>query len=146
MEYEQKLVRWLFVATVIGVLVAVSQYIFPWPSFLMHSNNGPIPSKQKSVPQPKVSNIPSLKPVPDVFYTKEQIAEHNTVDNCWLSLTGQVYDLSSLLHAYKQIPNVSQICGTDLTGVVNPLLKQYGMQDSSQLTSVLSQYAVGKLK
>ena len=52
------------------------------------------------------------------YYTPKEVAEHNTHDDCWVSLFNQVFDLSKLIHDNYQKPECDPIvlaAGTDIT-------------------------------
>ncbi|KAJ1615981.1 cytochrome b5 domain-containing protein 1-like protein [Pavlovales sp. CCMP2436] len=51
------------------------------------------------------------------YYTPQEVAEHDTAENCWVSFFGRVYDLTPLLDANKSVlaqPIVDH-AGQDLT-------------------------------
>ena len=52
------------------------------------------------------------------YYTPKEVAEHNTNDDCWVSLFNQVYDLTKLIHDNFKKPECDPIvlaAGTDVT-------------------------------
>ena len=80
------------------------------------------------VPTPHHSRMSSLKdakhlPAPYKlrrYYTPEEVAVHNTHDDCWVSFFNGVYDLTKLL-AINQEKNgelclpIAAVAGTDIT-------------------------------
>ena len=52
------------------------------------------------------------------YYTPKEVSEHNTHDDCWVSLFNQVYDLTKLVHDNYKKPECDPIvlaAGTDIT-------------------------------
>lgn len=86
------------------------------------------------VPTPKTSKLALnvedqfLKTLPNPYkirnyYLPDEVSEHNTPDNCWVSIFNQVYDLTKLI----QENSSSSLCdpivlaaGTDITHWFNP--------------------------
>lgn len=51
--------------------------------------------------------------------TKEQVALHNTEDDCWTIINGSVYDISSYIPRHPGGDNILSACGTDGTEFFN---------------------------
>jgi hypothetical protein len=51
------------------------------------------------------------------YYTPQEVAEHDTAENCWVSFFGKVYDLTPLLDANKGVlaQPIIDHAGQDLT-------------------------------
>lgn len=49
-------------------------------------------------------------------YTLEQVAEHNTLDSCWMAIDGQVYDVTRQIPIHPTEPEVLEPwCGREAT-------------------------------
>ena len=73
--------------------------------------------------------------------TMEAVAQKNTVDNCWVVVSGMVYDLTGYANSHPGgAINIANICGTDATKAFN---NQHGGQ--SKPNNVLAGFEVGAL-
>jgi cytochrome b involved in lipid metabolism len=57
------------------------------------------------------------------FYTPKDVREHNTHDDCWISLFNKVYDLTKLLHENNgkcECDPIVLAAGTDVTHWFDP--------------------------
>ncbi|MEY6432183.1 cytochrome b5-like heme/steroid binding domain-containing protein [Thioalkalicoccus limnaeus] len=49
-------------------------------------------------------------------YTLEQVAEHDTLDSCWMAIEGQVYDVTRQIPIHPTTPDVLEPwCGREAT-------------------------------
>ena len=48
-------------------------------------------------------------------YTTDDIAQHNTEDDCWMIYDGSVYDLTSYLDIHDRFLDIRNWCGSDMT-------------------------------
>jgi len=67
-------------------------------------------------------------------YTKEEIAEHNNKQECWIYLENKVYDITLLLQIYPY--DLSQECGKELKA------GYFSEED----VKILDNYEIGNLK
>ena len=73
--------------------------------------------------------------------TMEAVAQKNTVDNCWVVVSGIVYDLTGYANSHPGgAVNIANLCGTDATNAFN---NQHGGQ--SKPNNVLAGFEVGAL-
>jgi cytochrome b involved in lipid metabolism len=73
--------------------------------------------------------------------TMADVAQKNTVDNCWVVVKGIVYDLTGYANSHPGgAINIANICGTDASNAFN---NQHGGQ--SKPNNVLSGFEVGAL-
>lgn len=64
--------------------------------------------------------------VPSRYFTPNEIAYHNSRDDCWISLLGLVYDLTPLIKEYSHSPLIDPILkftGKDITHWFDPATK-----------------------
>ena len=78
------------------------------------------------VPTPRESRISKIEDAKHIprpyklrrFYTPAEVAKHNTMDDCWVSFFGQVFDLTQLLNKNFDKPECDPIvlaAGTDIS-------------------------------
>ena len=73
--------------------------------------------------------------------TLEEIAKHNTAQDCWTAVSGKVYDLTDFVSQHPGgADNIKQICGRDGTSAFNG---QHRGQDTPE--STLGNYLIGEL-
>ncbi|MCX6457567.1 MAG: hypothetical protein NTU55_00745 [Actinobacteria bacterium] len=118
------------VALVVTVLVGHSGAKATWESRLN-------PVASPTVP----ATAPSDAGATSNALTMEAVAQKNTVDNCWVVVSGMVYDLTGYANSHPGgAINIANICGTDATKAFN---NQHGGQ--SKPNNVLSGFEVGAL-
>jgi cytochrome b involved in lipid metabolism len=116
------------VAVVFTVLVGHSGAKATWESRL-----NPIASSTALAAAPNESGATSSA------LTMEVVAQKNTVDNCWVVVSGIVYDLTGYANSHPGgAINIANICGTDATNAFN---NQHGGQ--SKPNNVLVGFEVG---
>lgn len=77
-------------------------------------------------------------------YTLDQVAEHDSQDDCWLVIEGSVYDISSYFDQHPAPPSVLlPWCGKEATEGMRT--KGYGNDHSPAAWNMLSNYRIGTL-
>jgi len=118
------------VALVVTVLVGHSGAKATWESRL-----NPVASPTAPAAAPSDTGATSNA------LTMEAVAQKNTVDNCWVVVSGMVYDLTGYANSHPGgAINIANICGTDATKAFN---NQHGGQ--SKPNNVLAGFEVGAL-
>ncbi|KAJ3226022.1 Cytochrome b5 domain-containing protein 1 [Clydaea vesicula] len=87
------------------------------------------PEKASAVTSTSARNYKSLVAkkdikVNEIFYSRNEVALHNSPDDLWLSWLGYVYDLTELSQEYNDDPLLTPIlrnAGTDISHWFNPL-------------------------
>ena len=77
----------------------------------------PTPRKSELTGRPVCKHIPAPYKLRN-YYTPEEVAKHNTSDNCWVSLFNKVYDLTTLVLDNidkEEADPIKKAAGTDLT-------------------------------
>jgi cytochrome b involved in lipid metabolism len=78
-------------------------------------------------------------------YTKEEVAEHDTPGDCWMSFEGAVYDLSEYVPDHDRYLDIRDWCGRDMTAD----FKDKAGEDRDHKASsyaLLERYKIGTLK
>jgi uncharacterized membrane protein/predicted heme/steroid binding protein len=84
----------------------------------------------------------SVAPVVASGFTLDEVAQHATVDDCWVAVDGIVYDLSGYSTSHPGgASRIEGICGTDATSAFRT---QHGTQGSPNRT--LAGFEIGLLK
>jgi cytochrome b involved in lipid metabolism len=118
------------VALVVTVLVGHSGAKATWESRL-----NPVASPTAPAAAPSDTGATSNA------LTMEAVAQKNTVDNCWVVISGMVYDLTGYANSHPGgAINIANICGTDATKAFN---NQHGGQ--SRPNNTLAGFEVGAL-
>lgn len=85
----------------------------------------------------------SLATAAEKTYTKADLAQHATTENCWMAIRGSVYDLSAYLPEHPSRPElVLPWCGKEATAAYNT--KSKGRPHSSYADELLDKYRIGK--
>jgi cytochrome b involved in lipid metabolism len=102
-----------------------------------------------TVTTPPITTIPSNPPAttpapPTSGITLSQVAQHNTRSNCWMVISGKVYNFTSYMNAHPGgISTILPLCGKDGTSAY----ATKGGQGSHSQTAynLLNNYYVGNL-
>ncbi len=78
-------------------------------------------------------------------YTKDEVAEHNSPENCWMSFEGGVYDLSEYLPDHDKFLDIREWCGRDMTADFKDKAGE-GRDHRSGTYELLEKYRIGNLK
>lgn len=86
-----------------------------------------------------------------VSYSLEEVAMHNTSDNCWTVINNNVYNITSYIPRHSGGNNILSACGVDATSFFNGEQPGQlgGVNDhstSSSARSQLEQLKIGTLK
>jgi cytochrome b involved in lipid metabolism len=77
-------------------------------------------------------------------YTLQQVAEHRTLQDCWMAIEGVVYDFTAYIPDHPTPPFVlEQWCGKDATEGMRT--KGYGRDHTPSAWAMMEQYQVGQL-
>lgn len=77
-------------------------------------------------------------------YTLEQVAEHTTLDDCWMAINGAVYDFTAYVPNHPTPAFVlEQWCGKEATEGMRT--KGYGRDHSPAAWAMMEAYRVGAL-
>lgn len=141
-------------AVIVAVIIVVGTGVY----FLSRESDEPTivensQSVQDSAPAARnnTSNQPasSTEEVAESF-TTEQVAVHNTEDDCWTIIEGSVYDITSYIPRHPGGSNILSACGVDATEFFNGDKRGQsgGSNDHSndtQARNALAQLKIGEL-
>ncbi len=74
-------------------------------------------------------------------YALVDVAKHNSATDCWMAISGKVYDVTSYVDNHPGGPAILKGCGQDATTIFNSVPKHSGKADS-----ILPTYYIGDLK
>jgi cytochrome b involved in lipid metabolism len=80
-------------------------------------------------------------------YTLSQVAEHDSAEDCWMVIDGNVYDVTEFI-ADKSHPGGDAIlagCGIDATELFNTRPMGSGTAHSDAARSLLQKFEIGSL-
>ncbi len=77
-------------------------------------------------------------------YSAADVVKHNTTTDCWMSFSGNVYDLSSYLKSHDKYMDIRSWCGKDMT---QDFMDKAGMgvDHKASSYSLLNAYIIGSL-
>ena len=78
-------------------------------------------------------------------YTVDEVAKHNSPDDCWLVIHGKVYDVTSFIPQHPGGDIITQYCGKDATEVFENRPGS-GTPHSDTARQLLENYYIGELK
>jgi cytochrome b involved in lipid metabolism len=91
---------------------------------------------------PTASPTETQAPSPEPGFTLAEVATRNTASNCWVAISGNVYDLTRWITQHPGGAGaITQLCGKDAT---SQFLGQHGGQ--SRPVSTLAGYLIGPLR
>ncbi len=77
-------------------------------------------------------------------FTLDEVAERDTLENCWVAIEGKVYDLSDYIPNHPTPPSVIKPwCGQEASEGMRT--KGYGRDHSAAAWGMLDDYLIGRL-
>ena len=80
-----------------------------------------------------------------VFYTLDEIAQHNSEESCWMALDGKVYDVTPMLGGHGGGDSILEGCGIDGTELYDTRPMGSGTPHSDKARSFLPKFYIGNL-
>ncbi len=106
------------------------------------------PAESAPVPaEPAPATLPAT-PAPaanSITLTAQEVAKHTTVDDCWMIINGNVYDVSGYAYLHPGGPAMAQFCGTDATQAFETKGGTGKGPHSAQANELLSSMLIGPL-
>lgn len=78
-------------------------------------------------------------------YTMEEVAKHNTKDDCWMVIHGDVYDVTAFIDSHPGGLAILQGCGKDATELFETRPMGSGTPHSDKAREILEKYEIGEL-
>ncbi len=99
-------------------------------------------NETKNTSAVKVETKPAetIKETPKTF-TAQEVATHNTKNDCWMSINGKVLNVTSFISLHPGGDKILKGCGVDATGYFNKVPSH--LQGTAQ--SLLSKLQIGTL-
>ncbi|AKS41160.1 cytochrome b5 domain-containing protein [Wenzhouxiangella marina] len=80
----------------------------------------------------------------EATYTLAEVAEHASLDDCWMAIEGVVYDFTDYVPAHPTPPTVlAPWCGREATEGMRT--KGYGRDHSEAAWTLAERYRIGRL-
>jgi cytochrome b involved in lipid metabolism len=92
---------------------------------------------------PSAPNAPSPSGATTAL-TMAEIAKHNTAQDCWLLISGKIYDVTKFIPSHPGGSIIIKSCGTDATQAFDTKGGK-GRGHSPRAESMLAQYYIGDL-
>ena len=100
-------------------------------------------NKKAAALSANVANSPESSPISSII-TLEEIAKHSDQNSCWMTIEGNVYDVSAFVPKHPGEEAILQGCGKDATAMFNSRPSN-GTSHSTRARSTLSGFQIGTL-
>jgi hypothetical protein len=102
-----------------------------------NSNPTPAPLTLPEIPSGAfaTSSNPSAS-----FYKMTEVSQHNQANNCWMVISGRVYNFTAYVGVHPGGMTMAANCGTDGTAAFNQVSKHAG-----KTQNILPNYWIGQL-
>jgi len=77
-------------------------------------------------------------------YSLSDISQHNNAGDCWMAISGSVYDVTDFIPEHPGGDNILLGCGKDATSMFNQRPND-GTSHSGRARSILENYKIGTL-
>jgi cytochrome b involved in lipid metabolism len=104
------------------------------------SPSAPAPAQQTQQPSESSLQVEQAKGP----YTLADVANHATAQDCWMAISGKVYDVTAYIPMHPGGDRMLVGCGKDATSYFNQ--RPDGTSHSDRARAILDQYYIGDLK
>lgn len=138
-------------------IAAAAVLIMSGAGYFIKSKN-PAGQTAEVMPSPTPEVIGMVSPTPQVegavappteemVYTPDDVAKHATPTDCWLAISGKVYNVTEFIASGKHPgkDNILKGCGKDATTLFATKGKEDGKPHSPTAESIAAQYLIGSL-
>ena len=102
------------------------------------------PESEQDVSQPAPGTAGPEQTAQSAGYSLDQVAEHDTLEDCWMAIEGAVYDLSDYVPRHPTPPSVIEPwCGREATEGMRT--KGDSADHSTRAWRMLERYRIGSL-
>lgn len=108
---------------------------------VFYQNNNSIDIGQS--PANQISGGPNLSPDQPLVLTAQEIAKHAVAGDCWMIISGKVYNFTAYISKHPGGSAMTPYCGRD--GTIGFRTKDIGQPHSSQAAALLGGYYLGDL-
>lgn len=108
-------------------------------------------NESTSEPASSQTGQPDNTPIADKTFTAEEVATHNSAQDCWTIIDGSVYDLTSFIGQHPGGSEILRACGQDGTSLFHTRHTEdgeavgSGSPHSSSAESQLESLKIGEL-
>jgi cytochrome b involved in lipid metabolism len=137
-ETPKKGTNWVTILIVIIIIGALGYFAF-------NQFGGSTPSPEETQQPPDMTE--EIQTPPDTkmqAYTLEEVSMHNSQEDCWIVLSGMVYDVTGFDTTHPGGEAILQGCGTDATGLFEERPTD-GSSHSDKARNLLPNFYIGDL-
>ena len=84
--------------------------------------------------------------VQDPTFTMEEVAQHDTRDDCWIAIDGKVYDVTDFITSHPGGSAILEGCGTDGSELYETRPMGSGTPHSARARDMLQDYHIGDVE
>lgn len=148
----KKINKSLMIVSLLGGILIVAIIVFLASKDAASPTNPLNQSNASTAKNNQSENSDKQKTVDLKNFTKEEIAQHSTKEDCWTIIEDSVYDLTSFIGRHPGGDQVVRACGTDGTSLFTERRTEDGQSvgsgtpHSSNANAQLSDLKIGDLK
>jgi cytochrome b involved in lipid metabolism len=80
------------------------------------------------------------------LYSFTELSQHNSEDDCWLLISGRVYEVTEFIASHPGKKAILQGCGQEASALFSTRPMGSGTDHSDKAKSTLKNYYIGNLK
>jgi cytochrome b involved in lipid metabolism len=96
--------------------------------------------------QPNSDGNGNITPENGATYTLEKVSVHDNENDCWLAISGKVYNATSFVAIHPGGQAILQGCGKDATTLFETRPTGSGTPHSANARNMLERYYIGEVK
>lgn len=129
----------------LGILFLLILFLFLTGCAKQEINKNPLEPQQNQEQNTEEETSGQGQPSTQEF-TMEEIANHNTKEDCWLLISGKVYDVTKMIGGHPGGAAILEGCGKDATTLFETRPMGSGTPHSERARSGLEKYYIGEVK